>query len=155
MSITLTQYFGHYVNHPDASTAIRTQALALLDAVNAIHALAELDGCDFPINPATGSRISGVGNGGFRPLDCKVGAANSPHKQASGIDTYDPARQFASWCLAHVDLLQEHGLHMEDVRWTPTWVHLQNVPPKSGRTVYVPSSAPALAGLPPPWSAAA
>ena len=34
---------------------------------------------------------------------------------------------------------------MEDPQWTPTWVHLQIVPPGSRRRVYIPSSKPALA----------
>lgn len=153
--ITLTQYLGPYVNHPDITLAIRANALQLLNAVYTVHTLAEMDGCKLPINPVTGSRVSGSGNGGFRPQDCKVGASNSTHKLGQGVDTYDPEREFASWCLAHLDVLQTHGLHMEDARWTPTWVHLQSVAPGSGRTVYVPSSAPALAGLPPVWDATA
>jgi hypothetical protein len=31
---------------------------------------------------------------------------------------------------------------MEDPQWTPTWVHLQMVPPGSHRRVYCPSSKP-------------
>lgn len=155
MEITLTQYLGPYVNHPDATATIQTNGLQLLDAVNAVHGLAAQDGCKLPINPSTGSRIGGIGNGGFRPQESKVGASNSTHKLGQGVDTFDPEREFASWCLAHLDVLQAHGLHMEDARWTPTWVHLQSVPPRSGRTVYVPSQAPALAGLPPVWDAAA
>ena len=152
--LTLTQYLGPYARHADATATIQTNALQLIDKVNQLYTEAYQDGCELPSNPATGSQISGSGNGGFRPLDSPVGAANSTHKQGRGVDTYDPQRQFASWCLAHPEELLQLGLFMEDPRWTPTWVHLQDQPPGSRRTVYVPSQAPALASLPPVWDTA-
>jgi hypothetical protein len=42
-------------------------------------------------------------------------------------------------------LLQEIGLWIENPMWTPTWVHLQIVPPHSGRRIFVPSENPPLA----------
>ena len=33
---------------------------------------------------------------------------------------------------------------MEDPRWTPTWLHVQTIPPKSGRVVFIPNSSPPL-----------
>lgn len=151
--ITSAQYFGRYAEHPDATAERRYHATALLDVVNDLLEVAEADGCALPQNPKTGSRISGSGNGGFRPRDSKVGADNSKHKDGRGIDIYDPQRQFASWCLAHPQELESRGIHMEDPRWTPTWVHLQDVPPGSGKLVYVPSAAPALAATPAKWEA--
>jgi hypothetical protein len=153
--ITTEQYFGPYAGHPAITPQVEEAAAALLYLVNDLRELAAKDGCEFPDNPATGCGISGYGNGGFRPPECKVGAPNSTHKKAEGIDNYDPQRQFASWCLAHPMELAKRGLHMEDPRWTPSWVHLQSVPPKSGRIVYVPSLAPALAKAPEEWRALA
>lgn len=150
-SITLGQYLGPYIAHPDATATVLAHASELLRLVNEVYAQAAIDGCELPDNPATGCGVSGSGNGGFRPGDCTVGAKDSTHKTGQGIDRYDPHRQFASWCLAHPQPLIDRGLHMEDPRWTPTWVHLQSVPPKSGRVVYVPSSAPALAAAPKDW----
>ena len=149
--ITAAQYFGQYAEHPDATAQVRYHATGLLDVVNDLLEVAAADGCELPENQNTSSRISGNGNGGFRPQDSKVGADNSKHKQGRGIDIYDPQRQFASWCLAHPEELEKRGLHMEDPRWTPTWVHLQDVPPGSRKLVYRPSMAPALAGNPPAW----
>jgi hypothetical protein len=149
--ITAAQYFGPYADHPDATGERRYHATALLDVVNDLLEVAEADGCELPNDPDTGSRIGGNGNGGFRPQDCKVGEKNSKHKDGRGIDIYDPRRQFASWCLAHPEELQKRGIHMEDPRWTPTWVHLQDVPPGSGKLVYIPSMAPALAKAPAAW----
>lgn len=149
--ITATDYFGRYAEHDDATAERRYHATALLDVVNDLLEAAAADGCDLPENPTTGSQISGSGNGGFRPQDSKVGAGGSKHKDGRAVDIYDPARQFASWCLAHPKELEKRGLYMEDPRWTPTWVHLQDVPPGSGKLVFIPSATPALAAAPAKW----
>lgn len=147
--ITIAQYLGPYGDHPDATSEVRGTAARMLDKVNRVHAIAEADGFTFKINPKTGSRVSGSGNGGFRPQDCAIGSANSPHKLGRGVDTYDPDRGFARWCIAHLDVLAGEGLFMEDPRWTPTWVHLDDRGPKSGRRVFIPSSEqPLCAALP-------
>jgi hypothetical protein len=151
VEITLAQYFGPYLSHPDATPEAKANAAALLAKVNDLYAHATLDGCTLSTNPATDSGVSGAGHGGFRPRDCAVGAPSSTHKTGHGVDRYDPQRQFAAWCLAHPIELAKRGLHMEDPRWTPTWVHLQDVPPSSGRIVYIPSSSPALAKAPADW----
>jgi len=48
------------------------------------------------------------------------------------------------WCLKHLDVLETLGLWMEDPQWTPTWLHVQTIPPRSGHRVYIPSASPAL-----------
>ncbi len=150
--VTLKEYFGKHDASPDATPAIRAAAEELLRKVNLLYETAAADGCDLPDNPKTGSGLSGNGSGGFRPLDSNVGASNSTHKKGRGIDRYDPSRQFAAWCLAHPVALRELGLYMEDPRWTPTWVHLQDLPPRSGVAVYIPSALPPLAAAPDHWS---
>ncbi len=86
---------------------------------------------------------------GWRPVevnDATVNAAaHSAHITAEALDTHDPARLFARWCLQNLAELQTIGLWMEDPRWTPTWVHLQTHAPHSGHRVFIPSSAPPLA----------
>ena len=86
---------------------------------------------------------------GWRPSavnDATCNAAKgSTHLTGQALDTKDPNRRFAKWCLQNLHELEEIGLWMEDPRWTPTWVHLQTVPPRSGKRVYVPSTKPALA----------
>jgi hypothetical protein len=95
--------------------------------------------------------VSGFGNvggvnSGWRPQavnDATGNAAKSSrHLSAEAIDIADPIRSLARWCLGHLDVLEDIGLWMEDPRWTPTWVHLQTVPPGSGRRVFIPSSSP-------------
>jgi hypothetical protein len=149
--ITEHEYFGIYKGHPNATPEVCANARDLLQRVNAVYAAAAADGCELPDNPSTGSGVSGRRHGGFRPRDSEVGADNSLHKDGKAVDRYDPKRQFASWCMAHLRVLEAHGLYMEDTRWTPTWVHLQCQPPRSGRRVYIPSSAAPLVGLPPVW----
>lgn len=93
-----------------------------------------------------------VWSSGWRPSivnDATSNAAkSSKHITAEAGDVQDKNRQFAKWCLANLDKLEEIGLWMEDCRWTPTWVHLQIVPPKSGNRVFIPSNTKPLVGYP-------
>ena len=89
--------------------------------------------------------VSGQGNGGYRPPYVRVGAPQSKHRTGHAVDVFDPHRDLAAWCIAHQDQLIECGLAMEDPRWAPVWVHLQDLLPASGRRVFIPSSDPPLA----------
>lgn len=89
---------------------------------------------------------------GWRPPAVNAGVKNaakgSNHLTAKAGDVRDTTeRDFARWCLRNLRRLEAIGLWMEDPQWTPTWVHLQIVPPGSRRRVYVPSTQPPLAGL--------
>jgi gentisate 1,2-dioxygenase len=90
-------------------------------------------------------------NSGWRPRRANAAlpeaAATSRHLTGQAVDLPDPDRRLAAWCVNNLDLLAEIGLWMEDPRWTYDkggghWVHVQTVPPKSGRRVFVPSDAP-------------
>lgn len=88
-------------------------------------------------------------NSGWRPRsvnDATSNAAgNSRHIYGQAVDIADPDRYLAAWCIRNVDVLEEIGLWMENPQWTPTWVHLQTLPPKSGNRIYIPSIQAALA----------
>ena len=140
--ITIEEYFGSYLQHPDATPEKKLAAAALLGRVNVLRFQAETAGVVFKVNPHTGNFISGQGHGGFRPENCSVGADNSQHKDAHAVDNYDPDRLFAKWCRTHEQDLASLGLYMEREEWTPSWVHLQDVPPRSGKIAYIPSSSP-------------
>lgn len=117
---------------------IRNNAAHTVRKVNQLLDLAEADGIN--CNQCAS---------GWRPLavnDVTQNAAkNSKHTIGLAVDVRDTAgREFASWCLSNLDQLERIGLWMEDPQWTPTWVHLQIVPPKSGRRVYIPSLKPPL-----------
>jgi len=146
--ITFEQYAGPYLDHPDFKAECREAATTLLYVVNEVLSIAAEDGVKFDENPQTKSLVSRSGNGGFRPQDCKIGAAKSKHKTGHGVDVRDPvpARTFTRWCYTHSDELKKRGLCVENVRWTLGWVHLQDVPPgplgSKWRIDFIPSPEP-------------
>ena len=151
--ITLADYLGPYRNHDDVTLEVENNAQALLDRVNVLIDRMDLDGVPIIENPITRSLVSGTQNGGFRPQACPIGAARSKHKTGNGVDVYDPQRALATWAVNNLDVLQELGLYIEDPRWTPTWLHLQDLPPGNppnpARTVFIPdASRPKAAALP-------
>jgi hypothetical protein len=108
---------------------------------------------------ATGIVLTGWASG-WRPscVNCLTSnaAEHSLHITAEAGDVRDtPRRDFARWVCANQKLLAEWGLYCERFEWTSkldpatgewvSWVHLQRVPPRSGRRFFIPSSAPALA----------
>ncbi len=143
------KYFGEYADSPDANAAVHMATVDMLIKVNELRAVALEAGVPEHINPFNASPVSGNGHGGFRDQACTIGATHSTHKTGHGVDVYDPHRELATWCVYNLDELRARGLHMEDPRWTPTWVHLQDIapgnPPVPAKTVYIPSMAPALA----------
>jgi len=144
--ITLAQYFGskeHPVEHEVNATRMLSTVNELLRKAFDCGVYADW------IDPDTGCQISGAkggsGDGGYRLSSSKTGMPGSNHKTAHAVDVYDPNRQLAQWCLDNKQALHEAGLYCEDYRWTPVWVHFQDVPPKSGKIVYIPSASPPLA----------
>ncbi len=79
---------------------------------------------------------------GYRPepINALVPGASktSKHITCQAIDLEDKDRQLSSYCLENLTLLQELGLWLEQPSSTPTWVHLQTCPPKSGKRVFIP-----------------
>lgn len=146
--ITQVQYFmGRDVSHANSLTAdIRRNAGLLLLLVNELLSEAAAEGVQPGIDAQTHCAVAS----GWRPpgINAKTAnaAKNSKHLSGDAIDIRDVrGRALAQWCLRNLDVLERLGLWMEDPRWTPTWVHLQRVPPGSGRRVYRPSSNPPLA----------
>lgn len=136
--ITRAQWLGPYAAHPAAQAqAILANGDRLLGAVNHVLGLAEADGVHLVLNPATGSLVSGQGNGGLRPPDCTVGAPRSQHKNGNAVDVYDPTRQLMAWLLADGARLLTLGVWIEHPQWCHSWAHLQSVPP-AGWTLEIP-----------------
>jgi len=151
--IRIDEYFNGHTGHSEITEEIKKNASELLESVNQLMLEAQEDGVGFTINPKTKSYISGNGNGGFRPSDSTVGASKSKHKTGNAVDIYDPERMFASWVMANKGKLADAGLYTEDSRWTPSWLHLQNIKPNSGQIVFRPSMDEPLAPYPEPWRA--
>ena len=134
--ISLGEYFGKWLNQ--AGDASIERAGRLCEAVNRLIEMAEADGVAFPINPATGSQVSGKEFGGFRPQSCTIGAPNSKHKLGAAVDLFDPLNAIDAWCMANLDKLAECGIYLEHPDATPHWSHWAIMPPVSGNRVFRP-----------------
>ena len=143
--ITAQQYFG-LKQHDETQTALAT---FLLDRVDSLTDEAEAAGiCSRPIDPDTGTEISGSrggsGDGGFRTPDATTGRQKSSHKEARGVDVYDPGNHFDNWLTTYDDAhggnlkLEEYGLYREHPDSTNSWVHLTTRAPGSGRRTFFP-----------------
>lgn len=77
---------------------------------------------------------------GYRPGRFNVmagGSANSAHLKCVAIDIKDPNKKFAKAVLQNPQLLDRHGLYLEDPKYCPTWLHLQTR--KTRNRVFKPS----------------
>jgi len=131
-AITLEHYFRDFeYNQEQAQNAVE-----LCRRVNHLLSYAEECGVNLKLNKKTGSLISGEKYGGFRPLDCPIGAEKSAHKQAMAVDIYDPENALDIWLndaiLIKFDLYREHPDH------TNSWAHLSTKEPRSKRRTFIP-----------------
>jgi hypothetical protein len=141
MNITLNDYWmGRDDKYGGSLTPeIRQNATTLVAKLNELLDLAAIDGVE-PVGVASGWLPAAVNDA------TSNAAKRSTHITGEGCDLRDDKdRSFARWCLRNLEALARLDLYMEDPRWTPTWVHLQNRAPGSGRRVYVPSAAAPLA----------
>lgn len=135
--ITLTDFWaGRDVKYAsECSLEIKTNAAETVKRVNKLLALAEKNGL-------TCSKVSS----GWRPKLVNDATANagklSNHITGRAADLFDPSRLLAQWVINNKDNLALCGLWIEDPRWTPTWLHLQSLPPPSGKLVYIPTIKP-------------
>lgn len=63
---------------------------------------------------------------------------SSQHLYGAAADFWDGARKLQEWILNHVSEVEKIGLWFEDFSETPTWVHAQIYPPKSGKRFFKP-----------------
>lgn len=84
---------------------------------------------------------------GWRPAGLNAGVAGaatkSNHIIGKAIDLRDTDGKLWEKVAANLHVAQRLGLYFEDKRYTPTWTHIQSVPPKSKKRVYIPSLAAA------------
>lgn len=143
--ITLAQYFGAKPHTPD-------QEYAANDLLRRVEALvmdyADDTGNKSHIDPDTGTEISGskggAGDGGFRLPTATTGRQLSSHKEARGVDRYDPGDELDNWLdgfegeNGRNTMLEKHGLYREAPAATPGWCHLTSRAPRSGRRTFIP-----------------
>lgn len=135
--ITFDQYFGSKAHTSEQSE----NATSLLRSVNRLlDEAAAGGGYHFSVDCDTGSYISGsksgAGDGGFRLPDSTTGSNLSAHKEARGIDIYDPHDTLDDWLTDAI--LANFGLYREHPSSTPGWCHLTTRPPKSKRRTFLP-----------------
>lgn len=145
--ITLQDYFQskpHPKEHEE-------NAIILLELVDDyLRECAHLGVYNWPVDPDTGTHISGSkggsGDGGYRGVDSKTGTAKSMHRIGNAIDIFDPEQLLAKY--TDTPIGREHlisaGLFIEHPRWTPGWLHVQSVAPRSGHRVFIPYNSPPL-----------
>jgi hypothetical protein len=78
---------------------------------------------------------------GYRPekINKAVGGRpNSLHMTCQACDFDDRTGQLAVFCLTNLNVLATCGLWIESPKYTKGWIHMQSMPPKSGRRVFVP-----------------
>jgi len=133
--ITRKDYFmGRDVKFKDQLTPeFEKNAEELLKKVNKL--LETMFKCVVP--PQNGVKVSS----GWRPpsVNARVGGAKlSNHMICRAVDLVDGGQMMGKWCMDNQDELKKLGLHMEHISATPTWLHLQDRPPKSGKIVFYP-----------------
>ncbi len=134
--ITIEHYIGIHAESSDWNQTRLDNAIELLSRVNGLKEHLEAKGVKFPINPNTGTHISGKTFGGFRPQNCPQGAPNSSHKTGMGVDIHDPTNEIDNAIADY--LLKEFDLYREHPSATNSWVHLTIRRPGSGKRTFMP-----------------
>lgn len=150
--ITDEQYFGTKP-HTEAQAAAVDE---LLERTNALQAEYRSEtGQPEDIDPDTGTEISGSkggsGDGGFRLDTATTGRPGSAHKvlpaedpNGAAVDCSDQHNDLDEWLdgFEYGDgqntMLEKHDLYREHPSATPTWAHLTDRAPGSGRRTYMP-----------------
>jgi hypothetical protein len=65
-------------------------------------------------------------------------APRSKHLLGAACDIADASGELKAWAMAHLKTLEESELWCEAFSSTPTWVHFQIFPPKSGKRFFLP-----------------
>lgn len=65
-------------------------------------------------------------------------APRSKHLLGAAADVGDIDGKLWQWVLDNLDTVAAVGLWMEDKHYTPTWVHFQSQPCKSGKRIFIP-----------------
>lgn len=151
--ITVEQYLGqHLAGHESELTDdIRAAAFETVTRANLLLALAAQDG----VNPTVDAQTGCFVGSGWRPSGVNAATANaakgSRHQTGQALDIRDDraGRALCRWAVSPAGRLAlgSVGLWCERPQWTPSWLHVQTVPPASGNRFLIPSSAAPLCAL--------
>lgn len=137
--ISLADYWmGRDASHPlDMTPQIEANAILLLELVNKVLVIANTAGIRAPLNER-----GSVVRSGWRPPDINAAtpkaAKNSKHMTGQAIDIEDPTGALDRWVFANPDVLKRIGIWCEHPSATPTWTHMQSLPPASGNRFFYP-----------------
>lgn len=134
--ITVDDYFmgrrSQYAS--DMTPEIEKNAAVIVDLVNQLIERAR----------SAGVVVSGKVNSGWRPpsvnAKAKGAAAKSKHITGQAIDLADSDGALDAWLMTAEGqkALADIGLWHEHPSATPTWAHVQSVPPGSGKRTFYP-----------------
>lgn len=109
---------------------------------NAMKTIAKANLLIAMFREATGDTDQRKVTSGWRPPAVNAATPNaapkSRHMTGEAVDIADPEGDFDQWCLDNPQTLIDIGLWQEDPGSTKGWIHVQCVPPKSGRRVFFP-----------------
>ena len=136
--ITIEQYLGKYAIDVNWNESSKKNANQLLKQVNALIDYCASKGILIPINPATGSQVSGQTDGGFRGSTSVTGATFSAHREGKAVDAYDPKEALDDYITKNPEILVKFNLYREHPSATSVWCHLTTRAPKSRRRTFFP-----------------
>lgn len=130
--ITASGKYPERLTDPELTQELKDNAILLLSKVNAY--LIDIGVTKVVIT--SGFRPSGVNS------QTKGAGTKSNHMKCLAIDIADVDSKLMNLFLQNLDKAQKHGIWTEDFRHTKTWIHLQCVPPKSKKRIFLPSINP-------------
>jgi uncharacterized protein YcbK (DUF882 family) len=68
----------------------------------------------------------------------KTNAVHSKHLAGAAADIYDPDGKLKEFIMGNLRVLETIGLWAEHPDHTNGWVHVQMMPPKSGKRIFIP-----------------
>lgn len=123
-------YFSLKELNPKNYPTTQEQLSNLKDLINKISIIREAYGK--PMTVTSGLR-SQADQARINPS-----ASKSKHLLGAAVDISDPNGDLKDWLKSNIKLLEQTGLYCEHFDHTPTWVHLQILPPKSGKRFFIP-----------------
>lgn len=135
--ITLKQFFnGRDVQYASELTPemLAAAATVVLRANKLLALYVEATGDQRPRGVTSGWRPAAIN------ANVPRAAKRSKHMVCCAIDIADASKTLKKWLMTEAGqkALVECELWMEHPDATPSWVHVQSVPPQSGRRVFLP-----------------